>query len=169
MNPFFSSKIFFTLEVNESKKFEMFCSHEKIIFKIKFFGINLIRGRGTWNFFLSIFNFVLNLFLNSNNLKFFKIPVHRPLNLFQNYKFYLDAPYSCQYEGRRLRDGDEFRTGPNGCSLCVCHETEVKCNEDECTLEDTANLPQFEGPIRGDQGRKFSRISHNFWSFFKYT
>ena len=32
----------------------------------------------------------------------------------------LEVPYSCRYEGRWYREGEEFRMGLNGCSVCIC-------------------------------------------------
>lgn len=79
------------------------------------------------------------------------------------------APYSCRYEGQWYRENEEFRTGVNDCSVCICIDTEVKCNDDNCTPPTTttttsttqaplpATTPFVPGPIgeigaRGDRG-----------------
>ena len=71
----------------------------------------------------------------------------------------LEVPYSCRYEGRWYREGEEFRLGPNGCSECVCVDTVVKCNDDNCapppTTTTTTTLPPFIEGSRGEQGAIF--------------
>lgn len=74
----------------------------------------------------------------------------------------LEVPYSCRFEGRWYREGEEFTMGQDGCSVCICVDTEVKCNDDNCipltttstttsTTSTTTQLPFIEGG-RGGQG-----------------
>lgn len=47
------------------------------------------------------------------------------------------APFSCLYEGTWYREGEEFRSGPNGCSICRCVGGIVKCNDETCPRSTT--------------------------------
>lgn len=72
----------------------------------------------------------------------------------------LEVPYSCRYEGRWYREGEEFRMGLNGCSICICVDTEVKCNDDNCvpptttttSTTTTSTISPFIEGGRGEQG-----------------
>lgn len=74
----------------------------------------------------------------------------------------LEIPYSCRYEGKWYREGEEFRMGPNDCSICICIDTQVNCNDDACipptttTSTTTTTLPPFI-PLPGDRGDRGER------------
>lgn len=42
------------------------------------------------------------------------------------------APFSCLHEGQWYREREEFREGQDGCSICLCVNTQVKCNDESC-------------------------------------
>lgn len=50
-------------------------------------------------------------------------------------------PFSCHFEDKWYREGEEFRMGPNGCSVCMCVDTDVKCNDDNCPPPTTTQKP----------------------------
>ena len=41
-------------------------------------------------------------------------------------------PFSCLFQDKWYREGEEFRMGPNDCSVCICVDTEIKCSDDNC-------------------------------------
>ena len=44
-------------------------------------------------------------------------------------------PISCHFQDKWYREKEEFRMGPNNCSICMCVDTDVRCNDDECLTE----------------------------------
>lgn len=68
------------------------------------------------------------------------------------------APFSCFHEGQWYREREEFKEGPDGCSICLCVNTQVKCNDESCpkattttTTTSAPTTPFVDGP-RGDSG-----------------
>lgn len=70
---------------------------------------------------------------------------------------YLTAPFSCLRDGQWYREREEFREGPDGCSICLCVNTQVKCNDESCprstttTTTPATTTPFVDGP-RGGEG-----------------
>lgn len=73
---------------------------------------------------------------------------------------YFLVPFSCLYKGNWYREREEFKTGPDGCSVCLCVNTEVKCNDETCprpttttttTAAPPTTTPFVDGP-RGNDG-----------------
>lgn len=74
---------------------------------------------------------------------------------------YFSAPFSCLHEGNWYREREEFREGPDGCSICLCVNTQVKCNDESCPRDTTTTTttttppptttPFIDGP-RGESG-----------------
>lgn len=68
----------------------------------------------------------------------------------------LSAPFSCLYKGNWYREREEFREGPDDCSICLCVNTQVKCNDESCPRETTTTpaptTPFSVGP-KGDGGQ----------------
>ena len=66
------------------------------------------------------------------------------------------------HNGEWYRERQEFREGPNDCSICLCVNTQVKCNDESCPRETTTTTtttttpapttPFSVGP-RGNGGR----------------
>lgn len=56
------------------------------------------------------------------------------------------APFSCLYEGTWYREREEFRSGPNGCSICLCVGGQVKCNDESCPRETTSTTTSTTTP-----------------------
>lgn len=42
------------------------------------------------------------------------------------------AGFTCEYDGKRYRTLEKFKTGPNGCVECKCVDGKVNCNQDLC-------------------------------------
>lgn len=71
------------------------------------------------------------------------------------------APFSCLYNGKWYREREEFYEGFEDCSICLCINTVVKCNDESCPRS-TTPLPTTTfspGPIgtigsEGDLGAK---------------
>lgn len=42
------------------------------------------------------------------------------------------APFSCLFEGTWYREREEFRMGQDQCSICLCVNGQVKCNDESC-------------------------------------
>lgn len=70
------------------------------------------------------------------------------------------APFSCLHDGQWYREREEFRLGVNGCSICLCVNTQVKCNDESCprlttttttTTTPATTTPFIDGP-KGDYG-----------------
>lgn len=53
----------------------------------------------------------------------------------------ISQPFSCHFQGNWYREGEEFQMGANGCSSCICIDTEVKCNDDNCPKPTTTLRP----------------------------
>lgn len=75
----------------------------------------------------------------------------------------LEIPYSCNFEGKWYREGQQFRMGLDDCSICLCVDTEVKCSDDDCvpptttstttTTTSTTTAPPFVA-VNGDRGER---------------
>lgn len=72
------------------------------------------------------------------------------------------VPYSCFENGIGYIEQEEFRSGPNGCSICRCVSTKIVCNDEACprpttpaptttTTTQAPVTPFVDGP-RGDIG-----------------
>lgn len=81
------------------------------------------------------------------------------------------APFSCHYKGNWYRERQEFKEGPDDCSICLCVDTVVKCNDESCPRSTTTTsttttpaptTPFYNGPrgelgnegVRGDAGER---------------
>lgn len=73
------------------------------------------------------------------------------------------APFSCHHEGNWYREREEFREGPDDCSICLCVNTVVKCNDESCprstTTTTTTTTPAPTTPFgpRGEIGNNGER------------
>lgn len=47
---------------------------------------------------------------------------------------YVEVPklYTCIYEGQSFREDEYFKTGHDGCQLCICQNNQVNCKNDNC-------------------------------------
>lgn len=45
----------------------------------------------------------------------------------------IEIPYSCQFESIWYKEGAKFNSGRDDCMHCICKDTKVTCNEDNCT------------------------------------
>lgn len=77
------------------------------------------------------------------------------------------APFSCLYKGNWYREREEFREGFEDCSICLCVNTVVKCNDESCPRSTTAppTTTFIPGPIgdygsSGETGPKGDKGSH---------
>lgn len=52
-------------------------------------------------------------------------------------------PFSCHFQDKWYREGESFRMGLNKCSVCMCVDTDIRCNDDEC-LEQTPEAVELE-------------------------
>ena len=49
----------------------------------------------------------------------------------------IEIPYTCQFESTWYKEGDKFNNGPDNCIQCICIDSKVICNEDNCTPPST--------------------------------
>lgn len=52
-------------------------------------------------------------------------------------------PLSCHFQDKWYREGETFRMGLNDCSVCMCVDTEIRCNDDDC-MEQTPEAVELE-------------------------
>ncbi|XP_070503028.1 fibulin-1-like isoform X1 [Chironomus tepperi] len=57
----------------------------------------------------------------------------------------IEEQISCHFQNKSYREGEEFRLGPNNCSICMCIDTEIKCDDDEC-MADVPEVPEVVEP-----------------------
>lgn len=87
------------------------------------------------------------------------------------------------HKGQWYRERQEFKEGPDDCSICLCVNTQVKCNDESCPRETTTTsttpaptTPYDIGPrgetgysgARGDQGERGEQVGSasdkGFWN-----
>jgi len=77
-------------------------------------------------------------------------------------------PFSCYFQDKRYRDGEIFRVGLNSCSVCMCVDTDIKCNDDDC-LEQTPEIVELESEKETNMVRKQINYNNLFSKYFSIS
>ncbi|XP_070503044.1 fibulin-1-like isoform X2 [Chironomus tepperi] len=89
--------------------------------------------------FSSILIITIIAFTNSSNCSIFDNEIVYDFATYVDYDdngslTYVEVPkqFTCIYEGKSLREDEEFKSGPDGCLHCVCRNNEVNCQNINC-------------------------------------